>query len=131
MIVIEDLNVKGMMANHRLAQAVGDMGFHEFQRQVVYKTAMRGGQLIMANRWFPSSKICSTCGTKQESMPLSIREWTCSECGTPHDCDLNAAKNLVKLAVSSTVTACGEDVRPAHTEATLTKQEFNVKATYV
>ena len=128
-VVIEDLNVKGMMANHRLARAVGDMGFHEFQRQLVYKTAMRGGQLIIADRWFASSKICSKCGTKQESMPLSIREWTCSECGTYHDRDLNAAKNLMKLAVSSTVTACGEDVRPAHTEAASTKQEFNVKAT--
>jgi putative transposase len=129
-IVIEDLNVKGMMANHRLARAVGDMGFHEFRRQLVYKTAMRGGDLIVADRWFASSKICSKCGTKQESMPLSIREWTCLECGTHHDRDLNAAKNLMKLAVSSTVTACGEDVRPAHTEATSTKQEFNVKATY-
>ena len=128
-VVIEDLNVKGMMANHRLARAVGDMGFHEFQRQLVYKTAMRGGQLIIADRWFASSKICSKCGTKQESMPLSIREWTCSECGTYHDRDLNAAKNLMKLAVSSTVTACGEDVKPAHTEAASTKQEFNVKAT--
>lgn len=129
-IVIEDLNVKGMMANHGLARAVGDMGFHEFRRQLVYKTAMRGGDLIVADRWFASSKICSKCWTKQESMPLSIREWTCLECGTHHDRDLNAAKNLMKLAVSSTVIACGEDVRPAHTEATSTKQEFNVKATY-
>jgi putative transposase len=129
-IVIEDLNVKGMMANHRLARAVGDMGFHEFRRQLVYKTAMRGGQLIVADRWFASSKICSKCGTKQESMPLSVREWTCSACGTHHDRDLNAANNLMKLAVSSTVTACGEDVRPAHTEAASTKREFNVKATY-
>ena len=87
---------------------------------------MRGGQLIVADRWFASSKICSKCGTKQESMPLSIREWTCLECGSHHDRDLNAAKNLMKLAVSSTVTACGEHVRPAHTEATSTKQEFNV-----
>lgn len=129
-IVIEDLNVKGMMANHRLARAVADMGFHEFRRQSMYKTAMRGGQLLVADRWFASSKICSTCGSKQESMPLSVREWTCSECGTHHDRDFNAAKNLVKWAVSSTVTACGEDVRPAITEAASTKQEFNVKTTY-
>ncbi len=115
-----------MMANHRLARAVRDMGFHEFRRQLVYKTAMHGGDLIVADRWFASSKICSKCGTKQESMPLSIREWTCLECGSHHDRDLNAAKNLMKLAVSSTVTACGEHVRPAHTEATSTKQEFNV-----
>ncbi len=128
--VIEDLHVKGMMANHRLARAVGDMGFHEFRRQLVYKTMMRGGDLIVADRWFASSKICSKCGAKQESMPLSILEWTCLECGSHHDRDLNAAKNLMKLAVSSTVTACGEDVRPAHTEAASTKQEFNVKATY-
>ncbi|BCJ87488.1 RNA-guided endonuclease InsQ/TnpB family protein [Effusibacillus dendaii] len=130
-IVIEDLNVKGMMTNHRLARAVGDMGFHEFRRQLEYKTAMRGGRVIVADRWFASSKACSDCGTKEEDMPLSIREWTCPECGTHHDRDLNAARNLMKLAVSSTATACGESVRPANTGAASTKQEFNVKATYV
>jgi putative transposase len=130
-IGIEDLNVKGMMANHHLARAVGDMGFHEFRRQLEYKTGMRGSQVIVADRWFASSKICSVCETKQESMPLSTREWTCSECGTHQERDLNAAKNLMKWAVSSTVTACGEDVRPAHTEAASMKQEFNAKTTYV
>ncbi|WP_053959500.1 RNA-guided endonuclease InsQ/TnpB family protein [Sulfobacillus thermosulfidooxidans] len=129
-IVVEDLNVKGMMANHRLARAVGDRGFHELRRQLAYKTAMRGGQLIIVDRWFASSKICSECGTKQKNMPLSIREWTCPECGTHHDRDVNAARNLMKWAVSSTVTACREDVRPAIAEAASTKQEFNVKATY-
>lgn len=129
-VVVEDLNVKGMMANHRLARSVGDMGFHEFRRQLAYKIAMRGGQLMVADRWFASSKICSECGAKQKNMPLSIREWTCPECRTHHDRDLNAARNLMNWAVSSTVTACGEDVRPAIAEATSTKQEFNVKATY-
>lgn len=129
-IVIEDLNVRGMMANRHLARAVGDMGFHEFRRQMEYKSAMRGGQVIVADRWFASSKTCFNCGKKQEEIPLSVREWICPECGTHHDRDLNAAKNLMKLAVSSTVSACEEDVRPAHTEASLMKQEFNVKATY-
>ncbi|WP_273365845.1 transposase [Alicyclobacillus herbarius] len=62
--------------------------------------------------WFASSKICSECDHQQDDMPLSVRHWACPECGTIHDRDLNAAKNLVKLAVSSTVTACGENVRP-------------------
>ena len=133
-IVIEDLNVRGMMANHRLARALGDMGFHEFRRQLEYKSAMRGGLVIVADRWFASSKICSEGGYKMESMPLSVRSWICSECGTHHDRDLNAAKNLAKLAVSSTVTACGGEgsgaVRLDSVKPASKKQEFNVKNTY-
>jgi putative transposase len=134
-IVIEDLNVKGMMSNRRLARAVGDMGFYEFRRQLEYKTAMRGGKLIVADRWFASSKMCSKCGVKYEKMPISIRSWTCPGCGAHHDRDMNAAMNLMKLAVSSTVTACGEEGSGAHLEMSMkpasAKQEFNVKTTYV
>ncbi|MCL6599653.1 MAG: transposase [Alicyclobacillus macrosporangiidus] len=123
------MNVKGMMRNRHLARAVGDIGFHEFRRQLEYKVQMRGGRVIVADRWFASSKICSACGYKMTDMPLSVRSWTCPDCGTSHDRDLNAAKNLAKLAVSSTVTACGEDIRPANTGATSTKQESNIKTT--
>lgn len=133
-IVIEDLNVRGMMANHHLARAVGDMGFHEFRRQLEYKSAMRGGRVIVADRWFASSKICSECGYKMESMPLSDRSWTCPDCATHHDRDLNAAKNLAKLAVSSTATACGEEgadvVRSDNVKPASAKQESNIKAIY-
>jgi putative transposase len=106
-IVIEDLNVRGMMANRHLARSIADMGFFEFRRQLEYKAAMRGGQVVIADRWFPSSKICSCCGHKQEELPLSVRRWSCSICGVEHDRDLNAAINLKNYAVSSTVSACG------------------------
>lgn len=106
-IVIEDLNVRGMVRNRHLARSIADMGFFEFRRQLEYKAAMRGGQVVIADRWFPSSKICSCCGHKQEELPLSVRRWSCSICGVEHDRDLNAAINLKNYAVSSTVSACG------------------------
>lgn len=108
-ICIEDLNVKGMMKNHNLARSIGDMGFHEFKRQLEYKADMRGGRVVIADRWFPSSKMCSCCGHKLEVLPLAMRAWTCPMCGTQHDRDVNAAINLRNLAVSSTVSACGEE----------------------
>jgi len=100
-VVIEDLNVKGMMKNHKLARAISDMGFYEFKRQLTYKIALRGGKLFVANRWFASSKTCHCCGYKVESMPLSIRNWQCPDCQTVHDRDVNAAKNLVSLLTGS------------------------------
>ena len=108
-VAIEDLNVRGMMRNQHLAQAIGDMGFHEFRRQLEYKSVMRGGIVVVVDRWFASSKICSKCDYKMENMPLSVRLGDCPNCGTHHDRDQNAAENLVKLAVSSTVTACREE----------------------
>jgi putative transposase len=106
-IVIEDLNVKGMLKNHCLAGAIADMGFHEFRRQLIYKTARRGGLLIVADRWYASSKLCSNCGYKLASLDLGTRQWACPACHVLHDRDVNAAINLKGLAVSSTVTACG------------------------
>ena len=88
------------------ARAAGTARY-EFRRQLEYKVEMRGGRLIVADRWFASSKTCSCCGYKRETLPLSVREWTCPECGTEHDRDLNAAINLKNYAVSSTVSACG------------------------
>ncbi len=134
LIAKEDLNVRGMMSNHHLARAVGDMGFREFRRQLEYKSEMRGGKVVVVDRWFASSKICSKCDYRMESMPLSVRAWDCPNCRTRHDRDQNAAENLVKQAVSSTVTACGEEssgvVHPNNAKLASKKQESNVKTTY-
>jgi putative transposase len=106
-IGIEDLNVSGMLRNRRLSRSIADMSFFEFKRQLEYKADMRGGKVIEADRFFASSKICSSCGHKLEQLPLSVREWECPECGKRHDRDINAAINLRQYAVSSTVSACG------------------------
>ncbi len=133
-ICIEDLNVRGMTRNRCLSRSVSDMGFGEFRRQLEYKAARRGGRVIIADRWYPSSKTCSRCGVVLEHLPLHVREWTCSSCGAHHNRDVNAAMNLKSLAVSSTVSACGEagagwghwtPVKPASV-----KQESNAKTTY-
>lgn len=108
-IVIEDLNVVGMLANRHLSRAIADLGFFEFRRQLEYKTAMAGGVLIVANRWYPSSKLCSVCDTKNETLKLSERTWTCSSCGTTHDRDLNAAVNLARYPESWAGSACGAE----------------------
>ena len=113
-IVIEDLNVRGMMANRHLARAIGDMGFFEFRRQLTYKAARHGRRVIVADRFFASSKICSLCHEKAETLPLSVRDWTCPHCGAHHDRDINAANNLKALAGSEDlrvrpVSACGAE----------------------
>lgn len=108
LICIEDLNVKGMMKNRHLSKAISDMGFFEFRRQLEYKAKMRGGQVYLADRFYPSSKTCSSCGFKLDQLPLAQREWSCPSCKTNHDRDTNAAINLKNLAVGSTVIACGE-----------------------
>ncbi|WP_394543227.1 RNA-guided endonuclease InsQ/TnpB family protein [Azorhizophilus paspali] len=106
-IGIEDLNVAGMMKNRRLARSIADRGFFEFRRQLDYKREMRGGEVVVADRWFASSKTCSCCGHVRESLPLAVRTWTCPDCQARHDRDGNAAINLKHYAVSSTVSACG------------------------
>jgi putative transposase len=108
-VVLEDLNVRGMVRNRHLARAIADMGFGELRRQVEYKAAMRGGEVIVADRFYPSSKTCSACGHVLDVLPLSARDWTCPACGVMHDRDLNAAVNLKNLAASSAVSACGEE----------------------
>jgi putative transposase len=130
-ISIEDLNVKGMVKNRHLSRAVSDMGFFEFRRKLDYKAAQRGGTIVVADRWYPSSKTCSGCGHKLETLTLSVREWTCPECGSIHDRDVNAAINLKNLAVSSTVSACGEEGsgsgRKTRTKPASVKQESSSK----
>ncbi|WP_278249259.1 RNA-guided endonuclease InsQ/TnpB family protein [Azotobacter chroococcum] len=130
-IGIEDLNVAGMMKNRRLARSIADMGFFEFRRQLDYKSEMRGGEVVVADRWFASSKTCSCCGQVRESLPLAVRTWTCPDCQTRHDRDGNAAINLKHYAVSSTVSACGgEGAGPggnARVKPAPSKQEVSKK----
>ena len=99
-VVIEDLHVAGMVKNHRLARHVADAGFGEIRRQLTYKTAWHGGTLIVADRWFASSKTCSECGAVKAKLALSERQYVCEECGTVLDRDVNAAVNLARLAAS-------------------------------
>ncbi|WP_460205810.1 RNA-guided endonuclease InsQ/TnpB family protein [Scytonema sp. NUACC21] len=106
-IVIEDLNVKGMMANRKLAKAIGDMGFYEFRRQLEYKCGLYGAELVVVDRFYPSSKACSKCGNVKDLLKLSERVYNCDACGFEIDRDLNAAINLSLYAGSSPVSACG------------------------
>jgi len=100
-LVIEDVNVKGMLANERLARAISDVGFGVFRSQVEYKAKRYGTHLIIADRWYPSSRLCFKCGWKNEALTLSDREWVCAQCGERHDRDLNAARNLKRLATET------------------------------
>lgn len=95
-IGIENLNVLGMLANHKLAKAIADMGFYEFRRQLEYKCELYGSKLVVVDRWFASSKTCSNCGTKKETLSLSERVFKCDCCGLEIDRDLNASINLEK-----------------------------------
>jgi putative transposase len=95
-IGIEDLNVSGMLANHKLAKAIADMSFFEFRRQLTYKCELYGSELVVVDRWFPSSKTCSRCHAKKETLSLSERVFHCDHCGLEIDRDLNASINLEK-----------------------------------
>jgi putative transposase len=110
-IVIEDLSVRNMVKNHKLARAISDVSWSEFRRMLEYKADWYGREVIAIDRFYPSSKTCSSCGSLQASMPLKVREWTCPDCGVTHDRDVNAAKNI--LAVGCTVSVCGDGVRPS------------------
>ena len=105
---IEDLNVKGMAANRHLSRAVLDSGFFEFRRQLTYKTRLYGSRLVVADRWFASSKTCSCCGVVKATLAWSQRTFACDDCGFEAPRDLNAALNLARLAASSAASACGE-----------------------
>ncbi len=95
-VVIEELNVSGMLANHKLAKSIADLSFFELRRQLTYKCELYGSKLVVTDRWFPSSKTCSNCGTKKETLTLSERLFDCGHCGLTIDRDLNAAINLSK-----------------------------------
>lgn len=109
-IAVEDLVVKNMVKNRKLSQAISDASWGEFVRQLEYKCDWYGRDFVKIDRWFPSSKRCGHCGHVVEKLPLNIRSWTCPECGTEHDRDVNAANNI--LAAGLAVSVCGANVRP-------------------
>ena len=115
-ICIEDLNVAGMVKNHHLAKAVQDASFYELRHQLEYKTAKTGARLHVIDRWYPSSKTCSNCGTVKAKLSLNERIYRCEHCGLVIDRDLNAAINLmVAGSAPETLNARGGDVRRADT----------------
>ncbi len=109
-IAVEDLAVKNMVKNPKLALSISDASWGELVRQLEYKCDWYGRTLIKIDRWFPSSKRCGNCGHIMEKMPLNVREWDCPICGAHHDRDINAAKNI--LAAGLAVKVCGANVRP-------------------
>jgi putative transposase len=108
-VVIEDLTVRNLLRNGRLARAVSDASWTGFRSMLEYKCAWYGRELVVIDRWFPSSKLCGTCGRVAAKMPLNVREWT-GDCGTVQDRDVNAARNI--LAAGLAASACGDGVRP-------------------
>ena len=109
-IAIESLSVSNMQKNRCLSKSISDAGWSEFVRQLEYKARWYGRELIGIDRWYPSSKRCSDCGYTMPKMPLNVRQWTCPECGSIHDRDVNAARNV--LAAGLAVSAHGEAVSP-------------------
>ncbi|MFE4961502.1 RNA-guided endonuclease InsQ/TnpB family protein [Streptomyces sp. NPDC056660] len=109
-VVIEDLTVRNLLKNGRLARAISDAAWTELRSMLEYKCAWYGRELVVIDRFFPSSKLCGNCGTVRVKLPLNMREWTCECCGTVHDRDGNAARNI--LAAGLAVSACGDGVRP-------------------
>lgn len=128
-IGLEDLNVRGMARNRHLARAIMDGGFSEFRRQLEYKARFYGATVVVADRWYPSSKTCSCCGSVKAELALSQRIYQRDACGQEIDRDLNAARNLERLAASSAVSACGEERsgagRKPRVKRASTKQEPN------
>jgi putative transposase len=114
-IVIEDLNVSGMVRNRRLARAISDCDWGEFRRQLEYKCERARHELVVIDRWYPSSKTCSACGHLLAGLSLSTRHWTCPFCRARHDRDINAAKNILAAGLAaargSPGDACRADVR--------------------
>jgi len=124
-VVAEDLNVVGMTRNRRLARAIADQGFGQARRVLGYKTAWNGGMFAIADRFYPSSKICSACGTVKIKLSLSERTYSCQACGLVIGQDVNTARNLLNLAASGAerLNACGGTVRPRPARRVPVKQE--------
>ncbi|MHB1954867.1 MAG: RNA-guided endonuclease InsQ/TnpB family protein [Sulfobacillus sp.] len=110
-IAIEDLSVRNMIKNPRLARHISDAGWGEFRRQIEYKAKWYGRIVVVVDRWFPSSKTCSKCAHKLDELRLDIRQWTCPKCGTTHDRDINAAQNLLVAAMHQLAPRESGDLR--------------------
>ncbi|MGW4490993.1 RNA-guided endonuclease InsQ/TnpB family protein [Streptomyces sp. NPDC004376] len=109
-VVIEDLAVRNLLKNRSLARAISDAAWTELRSMLTYKCAWYGRDLVVIDRFFPSSKLCGNCGTVRDTLPLNAREWTCDHCGTVHDRDDNAARNILTAGLAA--TACGGGARP-------------------
>ncbi|MFF4303853.1 IS607 family element RNA-guided endonuclease TnpB [Streptomyces sp. NPDC001601] len=109
-VVVENLNVAGMLGNRRLARKVADAGFGEIRRQLMYKTRRNGCRLVLADRWYPSSKRCSHCGVVKAKLPLGVRVFACETCGFVADRDANAGHNLAALGEAVTGTGVAGDL---------------------
>ena len=112
-VVTEDLNVSGMMRNRRLARALADAGLSGFLAKLAYKCRWYGAELVAVSRWFPSSRLCSECGHRNDSLSLSDRRWACPSCGAANERDLNAALNLEHAGLELPGAGRGDRVRPA------------------
>ena len=112
-VVIENLKVSRMMQYHRLSRALADAGMAGFLRKLAYKCQWYGAELVEVSRWFPSSKLCSECEPKNDSLTLSDRQWTCPDCSATNDRDLNAALNLEKAGFELPGTGRGDRISPA------------------
>jgi putative transposase len=128
-IVLEDLHVAGMLKNRRLARHVAGVGLGELRRQVDYKTRWRGTRLVVADRWYPSSKTCSDCGAVKTKLPLRARVFHCDQCGLVLDRDLNAARNLARLAADTAGQPAG-GASTASCVGTENKPEGNPRQTH-
>ena len=131
-ICIEDLDVKGMMKNHRLAKSIADCSFSMIRRILAYKCKWYDRQLIVIDRWSPTSKTCSECGYVMKNWNLGIREWDCPNCHTHHDRDINAAKNILNEGIkildragTAQIEACGEDSLVAEIQSKSTMKQEN------
>ena len=103
-IVLESLNIKGMVKNHHLAKSISDAGWSEFMRQIKYKADWAGKTVVEIGQWEPSSKTCHSCGHKLDKLTLDVREWACPKCGTAHDRDINAAINIKAMGMDRLYT---------------------------
>jgi putative transposase len=133
-VVVEQLNVAGMLRNRRLARAIADTAMAELRRMLLYKTLWYGAELVVADPFYPSSKTCSACEWVKAKLPLSERSFICARCGLVIDRDLNAARNLAKLvdhvarSGRETINACGADTRPGQAGLTVSKREAGAES---
>ncbi|GAB2808631.1 RNA-guided endonuclease TnpB family protein [Actinocorallia aurea] len=111
-VVIEDLAVRNLLKNRTLTRAISDAAWRQMRSMLEYKAAWYGRELVVVDRWLPSSKLCSVCGDRVPKMPLHVRNWTCGPCGSTHDRDVNAARNLLAAGLAERRNACGAGVGP-------------------
>jgi putative transposase len=115
-IVIEDLSIRNMLKNHCLAGSISDASWNSLKNMIEYKCNWYGRELVVIDKWFPSSKMCSKCGSVVKKLPLSVRSWRCPNCGTEHDRDINAARNIISAGTVD--YTCGGAVSQRYTKCT-------------